>query len=123
VLGGLPDAPRTGGGLRMNGQASRGDADDGDRAVTPPDYFRAIAGIEVPGHGFVSCPMPDHEDRHPSCKVWPSAQQGWHCFSCGVGGSIYDLAAAVEGGPTGAGLRGEDFKRAQARVVEAYGER
>lgn len=123
LVGGLPDPPSTGGGLRMTGQPSRADADDGYRAVTPPDYFRAIAGIEVPAHGFVSCPMPDHEDRHPSCKVWPSAQQGWHCFSCGVGGSIYDLAAAVEGGPTGAGLRGEDFKRAQARLVEAYGER
>lgn len=43
--------------------------------------------------------------------------------SCGVGGSVYDLAAAVEGGQTGALLRGEDFKRARARVIEAYGER
>ncbi|MGH3991585.1 MAG: hypothetical protein ACRDSN_03870, partial [Pseudonocardiaceae bacterium] len=122
LVGGLPDPPDRQRGGRVAGQPQR-IVEDSHRAIAPPEYFRAIAGIEVPAHGFVSCPMPDHEDRRPSCKVWPSAEQGWHCFACGVGGSIYDLAAAVEGGPTGAHLRGEDFKRARARVVEAYGER
>jgi hypothetical protein len=27
--------------------------------------------------------------------VYPSAQQGWHCFSCRRGGSIYDLASQL----------------------------
>jgi len=36
-----------------------------------------------------------HEDTHPSFHVYPTPAQGWHCFSCRTGGSIYDLAAAL----------------------------
>ena len=120
LVGALPDPPgKT--SARMAGQEPRPPVDDPYLAIAPPDYFGVLAGIEVPRHGFVSCPRPDHEDRHPSCKVWPSAEQGWCCFACGVGGTVYDLAAAVEGRPSGVQLRGEDFKRARARVVDAYG--
>jgi hypothetical protein len=43
--------------------------DDPLKAVPPAVYFEAIAGIVVPPNGWVSCPMPDHPDEHPSCKV------------------------------------------------------
>jgi hypothetical protein len=46
----------------------------------------------------------------------------WHCHACGAGGTIYDLASAVLGGPTGHELRGEAFKRARAYVVDVLGE-
>ncbi|MBU4312667.1 MAG: toprim domain-containing protein [Candidatus Omnitrophica bacterium] len=43
------------------------------------------------GEARMRCPSPDHEDIHPSCSV--NCQTGfWHCFSCGMGGSIYKLA-------------------------------
>lgn len=81
IVGELPDPPDRRCGGRVAAQPQRV-VEDSHRAIAPPEYFRAIAGIAVPAHGFVSCPMPGHENRHPSCKVWPSAPQGWHCFSC-----------------------------------------
>jgi hypothetical protein len=75
--------------------------DDPLKAVPPAVYFEAVAEIVVPPNGWVSCPMPDHEDRHPSCKV---TSTHWRCWSCGAGGSIIDLGAAVYGlEPRGSG--------------------
>jgi len=45
-----------------------------------------------------------------------------NCHACGAGGTIYDLASAVLGGPTGAELRGGAFKRARAYVIDVIGE-
>src|SRR4051794_29929760 len=46
-----------------------------------------------------------HEDRTPSLHVYAEPERGWMCFGCGRGGSIYDLAAALEGvTPRGAGF-------------------
>ena len=47
---------------------------------------------------LVRCPMPEHEDKNPSCSL--NADKGmWKCYSlsCDRGGDIYDLAAAVKG--------------------------
>ena len=49
------------------------------------------------------CPF--HDDDTPSLHVYPSAAEGWYCFGCGRGGSIYDFAALLLGRST----RGEDF--------------
>jgi hypothetical protein len=68
--------------------------DDPLKAVPPAVYFEVLAGIVVPPNGWVSCPMPDHEDRHPSCQVLSTH---WRCFSCGRGGGIVDLAAGLHG--------------------------
>jgi hypothetical protein len=73
---------------------ARSNADDPLKAVPPHVYFEAIAGIVVPANGRVSCPVPGHEDRHPSCQV---TSRGWRCWSCGAGGSIIDLGAAIYG--------------------------
>ncbi|MCA1698595.1 MAG: hypothetical protein LC790_06695, partial [Actinobacteria bacterium] len=52
-----------------------------------------------------------------------SPEQGWVCFGCQRGGSIYDLASLLDGGPGGrrGALHGEEFKRVKQRVRELLG--
>jgi hypothetical protein len=99
-------------------------AQDGARRIPPPVYFRLLAGIDVPERGGdVRCPLPDHDDQNPSCRVYPSPDRGWVCFGCQRGGSIYDLASLLDCGPGGrrGALHGEDFKRVRRRVHERLG--
>jgi hypothetical protein len=99
---------------------ARARGDDELGRIAPPRYFLALAGIEVPDRGgYVLCPL--HDERTPSCRVWPDPPEGWHCFGCNRGGSIYDLASLLDGGPYGTALRGEDFKRVKQRVLERLG--
>jgi hypothetical protein len=99
--------------------------DDPYKRIPPPEYFERLAGITVPRSGMVSCPVPGHEDVHPSCSVGVDATQGWccHAASCGARGAIYDLASVLLGGPYGRELRGDAFTRARARVIERFGDR
>ena len=96
-------------------------ADDPVASVPPPAYFRALAGIEVPERGgLVLCPF--HDERLPSLMVYATPERGWRCYGgCGLGGTAYDLASLLDGGPSGRALRGEDFKRVRERVHEALG--
>jgi DNA primase len=41
----------------------------------------------------ILCPV--HQEKTPSCSIWPSEQRWW-CFGCGEGGDIFDLIAAVK---------------------------
>jgi hypothetical protein len=103
--------------------AKRNALDDA-RQVPPPVYFRLLAGVEVPERGGdVRCPLPDHDEQNPSCRVYPTADRGWLCFGCRRGGSIYDLASLLERGPGGrrGALHGEEFRRVKRRVYEALG--
>ncbi|OAI39315.1 hypothetical protein AYO39_00530 [Actinobacteria bacterium SCGC AG-212-D09] len=94
--------------------------DDPYKRLPAATYFALIAGTQVPPRGgLVRCPA--HEDEHPSCSV-SATEPVWKCHACGAGGTIYDLASAVLGGPTGQELRGDAFKRARAFVVETLGE-
>ncbi len=121
LVGDLPDPlardrpPRT--GRRMVHS-------DPYKQISPPEYFEALAGIEVPRGGLVRCPAAWHDDAHPSCSVGTDATQGWKCHagSCGAGGAIYDLASVLLGGPWGRDLRGEQFKRARAYVADVFGD-
>jgi hypothetical protein len=73
------------------------------RAVPLPVAFEILTGEVVPRSGMVRCPLPGHEDRSPSCRV---GDELWHCFGCGRGGSIVDVAAELWGiEPRGAGYR------------------
>ena len=97
---------------------------DPARQVPPPVYFARLARIEVPDSGAtVRCPLPDHDDSNASLEVFPDPGRGWVCRGCGRGGSIYDLASLLDGGPGGTrgALRGEEFKRARRRVRELLG--
>ena len=90
--------------------------------VDPPAYFRALCSLEVPaGGGMVRCPLPDHHEELPSCRVWPTAERGWWCFGCARGGTIYDLASLMVGGPWGSGLRGDTFRRASRLAAVGVG--
>ena len=43
---------------------------------------------------LIRCPLPDHEDRTPSCSV-NLDEAVWNCFGCERRGGLVDLAAAV----------------------------
>ncbi len=90
--------------------------DDPYKRIAPAEYFRRLAGIEVPASGLVRCPSPTHDDTTPSCHVGRDASEGFCCHGCGIGGAIYDLASVLEGGATGRWLRGDAFRRARERV-------
>jgi hypothetical protein len=95
---------------------------DAAAQVDPPAYFAVLAGRAVPdGGGHVPCPLPDHREQMASCMVYPSAQRGWRCYGCGRGGTIYDLASLLDGGPWGHDLRGEQFKGVKRAVQQRLG--
>jgi len=39
-------------------------------------------------------PLPDHDDKTPSFTVYPG-DRGWHCYGCGRGGDVVELARYV----------------------------
>ncbi len=59
-------------------------------AIPADVYIEALTG-EVASRSM-RCPLPDHEDRYPSCRVY---EFGWNCFACNRGGTVYDLAAIL----------------------------
>ena len=82
--------------------------------LDPPTYVTRLLGQPARAGRKVSCPL--HADEHPSLHVYPTAARGWCCFSCGRGGSIYDLAAAV----WRMGTRGVEFRRLRQRLLEEF---
>ncbi len=95
--------------------------DDAAR-LTPPAYFRALAGVSVSERGgHTPCPLPDHDEQVSSCMVYPDPGEGWWCFGCSRGGTIYDLAALLEDGSWGRHLRGEEFGAVKRAVHERLG--
>jgi hypothetical protein len=113
LLAELPATPRP--SVRARAQTALAH-DDPYKQIAPVEYFRRLAGIEVPASGLVRCPSPTHEDMTPSCHVGRDAGEGFCCHGCGIGGAIYDLASVLEGGATGRWLRGDAFRRARERV-------
>ncbi len=122
LVGDLPDPSPTRSACRPAGRIVS--HEDPYKRIAPPVYFQRLAGITVPRNGLVSCPVPAHDDRHPSCSVGTGPDQGWCCHAacCGARGSVYDLASVLLGGPWGPQLRGEAFTRARARVTEVFGD-
>jgi hypothetical protein len=53
--------------------------------------------------------------------VYHDPGDGWWCYGCGRGGTVYDLASLLEGGPWGRTLRGENFKEIKRRVQRQLG--
>jgi hypothetical protein len=82
--------------------------------IAPATYVGGLLGVEA--HPGRKVPCPFHIDERPSLHVYPTAARGWCCFSCGRGGSIYDLAAAV----WGLGTRGPDFIELRRRLQEQF---
>ena len=64
------------------------------------DEFRDLLAKHSPSpiknkrEQLIRCPLPDHEDRNPSCSV-NLDDAVWNCYGCGRGGGVVDLARAV----------------------------
>jgi len=88
--------------------------------VLPRVYFQRLTGQRVERSGMVSCPF--HDDRSPSLHVYEDPGQGWYCFGCGRGGSIFDLAALLwlSGQSSGALLRGRRFIEVRDRLAASF---
>jgi hypothetical protein len=91
-----------------------GVAADPLRRIAPAVYVEVLTGQRVGRDRKVSCPL--HEDRTPSLHVDESPERGWYCFGCGRGGSIYDLAAALDEVPS----RGSEFVRLRALLRKRF---
>ena len=108
VLADIPELPEQTPGPRPAG--GRSNADDPLLELDPAFYVSALLGVQVDRDRKVSCPF--HTDEHPSLHVYPTPEQGWHCFSCRRGGSVYDLAAEL----WGLDPRGVEFLRLRAQL-------
>lgn len=54
-------------------------------------------GVQKRGSGYVArCPVPDHSDENPSCKISPDEGRWW-CFVCSEGGDVVDMYAVANG--------------------------
>jgi hypothetical protein len=97
--------------------ADRGERDvhsDPLLQIPPPIYVRELLGVPARAGRKVHCPF--HDEQHPSLHVYPTAARGWACFSCGRGGTIYDLAAGVWRMRT----RGREFIELRSLLVERF---
>lgn len=83
--------------------------------IEPEAYVRVLLGVDVPQSRKVRCPG-RHEDRTPSLHVYATPERGWHCFGCGAGGSIYDLAALMWDIPS----RGQHFIELRQRLLDRF---
>ena len=89
------------------------DADEDPlRQLEPAVYVRALTGREPGRDRKLCCPL--HPDRTPSFHVYKTPEDGWYCFGCGAGGSVYDLGAALLGLST----RGPQFLELRHRLYE-----
>ena len=83
-------------------------------AIEPATYVVNLLGVRPGRDHKVRCPF--HPEERPSLHVYPSAARGWTCFSCGRGGTIYDLAAGLWGMET----RGRAFLELRAQLIERF---
>jgi hypothetical protein len=78
---------------RYRGISSTSPINAAKEAVSVIDLADRLAGpggMRKIGEKWVGrCPLPDHEDRTPSFTVYPGR---WHCYGCGRGGDVVDLA-------------------------------
>jgi hypothetical protein len=84
------------------------------RRIPPAVYVQVLTGQVAGRDRKVSCPL--HDDYAPSLHVYEHPEQGWYCFGCGRGGSIYDLAAGLYG----VSPRGRGFLRLRILLRERF---
>ncbi len=99
---------------RWAARGARDTRDDPLLRIEPSIYVQALLGTRPGRDRKVRCPF--HGDERPSLHVYAAASRGWNCFSCGRGGSVYDLAAGV----WGLGTRGREFVDVRRRLLERF---
>jgi hypothetical protein len=121
LVGDLPDAQDQGAARRERRGAQRSYGDDPYERLSILEVYEALTGNQASATRKVHCPHRDHPDPHPSCDL-DEAKNCWTCRSCGRGGSVYQLASAVLGGPTNHDVHGEAFRAARRILAEHFGE-
>ena len=96
------------------GPTRQGANDDPLLRIAPAVYVQALTGQHVGRQRKITCPF--HDDHTPSLHVYEHPEQGWYCFGCQRGGSIYDLAAALYRLPP----RGRDFLELRERLHQRF---
>jgi hypothetical protein len=117
VLGRLPEDPAAESRCQPITAPSLVD-DDPLRGLSARDYVPDLLGRPLRADGKTMCPF--HPDDEPSLHAYAGSgadARGWWCFACGVGGSVYDLAARLWGLST----RGSDFLELRRRLLARYG--
>lgn len=85
-------APARGGG------PVRDQGDDPLRTIPATSYVPELSGRPLDRRGYCRCPLHgDGQERTPSLLAGGRDPALWHCFACGAGGSVYDLAASLAG--------------------------
>jgi hypothetical protein len=99
---------------------ARHDTDDPLLRIEPRHYVEQLTGLRVGRNSKVSCPF--HQDRTPSLHVYRDPSRGWHCYGCGRGGSVYDLAGLLwlSGQSLDAPLRGRHFVEVRQRLLAMF---
>lgn len=69
----------------------------------------AMYGYKPNRAGFIHCPI--HNEKTPSLRIY-SGEGGWHCFGCGVGGSVIDFVMHIFS---------IDFRQAIMRINDDFG--
>lgn len=93
--------------------------DDPLRAIPAHAYVPALTGRPLDRRGYARCPFHgDGQERTPSLLAGGRDPALWHCFACGAGGSVYDLAARLAG--YALPLRGTAFVAVRDGLREHY---
>jgi hypothetical protein len=111
LIGGLLDPPLS----RPPRARARRPSRDRLLAIEPERYLAALTGLRVGRSRKVRCPL--HEDRTASLHVYEDPADGWYCFGCGQGGSVFDLAGAL----WGIEPRGSGFAAIRAGLEHRFG--
>jgi hypothetical protein len=114
VLARAPDISTAAIERRWRPQPVRDSSTDPLLRIPPAALVRLLLG-SAPGRDHkVHCPF--HEDQRPSLHVYPTPARGWCCYSCGRGGSIYDLAGPLWGLAT----RGREFVQLRELLLDRF---
>ena len=79
------------------------------------DAYRLFCGKMEPQEGsagretMISCPLPGHEDVHPSASA-STEKDEWHCHRCSIGGDVMDLSAIKRKGRLAKELSKEEYR-------------
>jgi len=57
-------------------------------------WLPALTSVDVPRSRTVCCPLPGHDDRTPSCRIYDTS---FYCFGCHRGGDIFNFASELYG--------------------------
>ena len=79
-----------------------------------PDARGKTEGIKI------SCPIPGHEDKHPSAWI-NTDKQTWFCGTCQQGGDVYDIAAFHHGYPVPGYKDGANFHELRREMAKDLG--